>query len=204
MAKKEKPNYVYAYETLRDQILSGQIDTKTKLTETKLAEKLNISRTPIRAAIARLTEEGLIKDKYVTVPTETDIRHIFQVRSILEGFAANYCADFMSQEALRHLKNCVKVAQEQDGEQRLKANYEFHQIIVEETHNPEIVKIIDRMQSIIYLMRKTVTLQHRPHLIDEHQQICQAIEAGDGAKAESLIKSHLAKDLEFSMNRINI
>lgn len=204
MARKEKPNYIYAYETLRDQILSGQIDTQTKLTETKLAEKLNISRTPIRAAMARLTEEGLIKDKYVTVPTEADIRHIFQVRSILEGFAASYCADFISQEALQQLKKCVQLAQEQDGEQRLKANYEFHQIMVEETHNPEIVKIINRMQSIIYLMRKTVTLQHRPHLIDEHQQIYQAIAAGDGAKAESLVKSHLAKDLEFSMNRINI
>ncbi|MFD1418018.1 GntR family transcriptional regulator [Companilactobacillus keshanensis] len=204
MQKKEAPNNIQAYETLRDQILNGKIPANTKLTETMLADKLNISRTPIREAIIRLEEEGLVKNKYVYIPSETDIRHIFQVRSILEGFAAKYSADFISTESLNKLKEYIKTARNGDDNDKLKANYLFHQTIVEETHNPEIVKIINKMQSIIYLMRKTVTLQHRPHLIDEHEEICQEIENGNGEKAEKLVQDHLAKDLEFSINRLGI
>lgn len=201
--KKKMTNYDYAYATLRDQILNGEIAADTKLTETMLAEKLNISRTPIRASIAKLEEEGLIKDKHVNIPTESDIRHIFQVRSILEGFSANYCADFISEESLAKLKECIETARTGNKEEQLDANFLFHQTIVEETHNPEIVRIIDRMQSIIYLMRKTVTLQHRPHLIDEHEKIYQAIKTGDGALAEKLLQQHLEKDLAFSLDKIS-
>ncbi|MFD0897283.1 GntR family transcriptional regulator [Loigolactobacillus binensis] len=204
MKKKETHSYVRAYEFLRDQILSGKIDATTKLTETKLAEQLQLSRTPVRSAIAKLEDEGLIKNKHVYVPTETDIRHIFQVRSILEGFAASYCAEFISDDALQKLANYVETGLHGSDSEKLQANYLFHQLIVEETHNPEIVKIINRMQSIINLLRTTVTLQKRPRLVEEHQEIFQAIQASDGRLAENLIHRHLEKDLEFSINRLPV
>ncbi|MDC4186039.1 GntR family transcriptional regulator [Loigolactobacillus coryniformis] len=204
MKKKEVHNYVRAYEFLRDQILSGRIDSSIKLTETKLAEQLQISRTPVRSAITKLEEEGLIKNKHVYVPTEADIRHIFQVRSILEGFAANYCAEFISESTLQKLADCIETGLHGSNEEQLHANYLFHQLIIEETHNPEITKIINRMQSIINLLRTTVTLQRRPHLVEEHQEIFEAIQANDGNLAEDLIQKHLEKDLEFSIGRLAV
>ncbi|MBD8027108.1 GntR family transcriptional regulator [Ureibacillus sp. Re31] len=202
MKKKDVHTYTYAYEYLRDQILSGKIEPNTKLTEEKLAEELGISRTPIRSAIAKLEQEGLIKNKRIFSPTQTDIRNIFQVRILLEGFAARYCADYITKDALERLKECVEIGQKGTIEEVMEANYLFHQIIVEETHNPEIVKIIDRMQSIIYLLRKTVVQQKRPHLIEEHAAIYHAIATHDSQLAEQLMIDHLQKDLEFSIHRL--
>lgn len=204
MKKKEVHNYDYAYEYIRDQILSGKIEPQTKLTEAKLAEELNISRTPIRSAMSKLEQEGLIKDKHVYIPTENDIRNIFQVRMLLEGYAAKFCATYISDESLEKLEQCIVTARTGSTSEQLEANFQFHQIIVDETNNSEITRIIDRMQSIIYLLRRIVTLQKRPHLVDEHEEIVQAIREGNGERAEMLINQHLQKDLEFSRTKIAI
>lgn len=202
MKKKEIHTYTYAYEQIRNQILSGQINPNAKLTEEKLAEQLGISRTPIRSAIAKLEQEGLIKNKRIFVPTQTDIRNIFQVRILLEGFAAKYCADFISEDGLRRLKECVKIGRKGDTKEILEANFLFHQILVEETKNPEILSIINRMQSIIYLLRRTAMQQKRPHLVDKHAAIVDAISSHDGALAEKLMIEHLEIDMEFSIQRL--
>ncbi|KGR77532.1 GntR family transcriptional regulator [Ureibacillus manganicus DSM 26584] len=195
--------YTYAYEKIRDQILSGEIEPHIKLTEEMLAEKFGISRTPIRSAIAKLEQEGMIRNKRIFIPTANDIRHIFQVRILIEGYAANYCSKFISEDALNRLKKCVEVGFDGTLEEVMEANHEFHQIIIQETRNPLMISIIDKMQSIIYLFRKTVVGQKRPHLIDEHANIYKAIENHDDQLAQQLMVEHLEKDLEFSLSRIN-
>lgn len=88
------------------------------------------------------------------------------------------------------------------SEEVMAANKEFHEIIVGVTNNPVMIDIIDRMQSIIYLFRKTVVYQKRPMLIEEHQGIYEAIRQNDADEAEKLMKEHLYKDLEFCLNRM--
>lgn len=194
--------YTYAYESIRDQILNGDFEPHVKLTEEMLAEKLGISRTPIRSAIAKLEQEGLIRNKRIFIPTENDMRHIFQVRMLIEGFAAKYCSSSITEDALNRLKECVEIGFNGTIEDIMQANHAFHQIIVQETKNPMMIDIIDKMQSIIYLFRKTVVWQKRPHLIDEHANIVNAIEDKNGQLAQDLMVEHLKKDLEFSISRI--
>lgn len=79
--------YVQAYEYIRDRILSGELERGTKLVEERLAEEMGISRTPVRDSIRKLEQEGLIKEKRVVNPSDMDLRHVFQVRILLEGFA---------------------------------------------------------------------------------------------------------------------
>jgi len=196
--------YNYAYEYIRDQILNGKYEPNTKLTEERLAEEIGISRTPIRTAIMQLEQEGLIKNKRVFSPTAKDIRDIFQVRILLEGFASKYCANYISEEALQRLQKCIEIGYTGTVEEVMEANFEFHQIIVEETRNPLIIDIINKMQSIIYLFRKTVVYHKRPHLIDEHKAIYNAIKNHDEQLAERLMVEHLQKDLDFSLGRINM
>lgn len=196
--------YTYAYEYIRDQILNGNYNPNSKLTEEKLAEEIGISRTPIRSAVMKLEQEGLIKNKRVFSPTEKDIRDIFQVRILLEGFSSKYCASHISDEALQRLERCVEIGRTGTIDEVMDANFEFHQIIVEETKNPLIIDIINRMQSIIYLLRKTVVYHKRPYWIDEHQAIYNAISIRDGHLAEKLMVNHLEKDLEFSLGLLNV
>lgn len=199
-----KDNLYYdIYNTLRDDILSGKITPSEKITEIGLAKKLNVSRTPIRLAITKLREEGLIKGNYVYIPNETDFRDIFQVRGLLEGFAAEYCATYITEESLLKLEECVKNGFSDDEHIRLESNYLFHQILVEETHNKKLIQIIDQMQSLIRLFRITVTLQKRPRLVNEHEEIYQAIKEGNGSRAKKLIQEHIDKDLNFGLSHLS-
>jgi DNA-binding GntR family transcriptional regulator len=199
-----KDNLYYdIYNTLRDDILSGKITPSEKITEIGLAKKLNVSRTPIRLAITKLREEGLIKGNYVYIPNETDFRDIFQVRGLLEGFAAEYCATYITEESLLKLEECVKNGFSDDEHIRLESNYLFHQILVEETHNKKLIQIIDQMQSLIRLFRITVTLQKRPRLVSEHEEIYQAIKEGNGSRAKKLIQEHIDKDLNFGLSHLS-
>ena len=199
-----KDNLYYdIYNTLRDDILSGKITPSEKITEIGLAKKLNVSRTPIRLAITKLREEGLIKGNYVYIPNETDFRDIFQVRGLLEGFAAEYCATYITEESLLKLEECVKNGFSDDEHIRLESNYLFHQILVEETHNKKLIQIIDQLQSLIRLFRITVTLQKRPRLVSEHEEIYQAIKEGNGSRAKKLIQEHIDKDLNFGLSHLS-
>lgn len=199
-----KDNLYYdIYNTLRDDILSGKITPSEKITEIGLAKKLNVSRTPIRLAITKLREEGLIKGNYVYIPNETDFRDIFQVRGLLEGFAAEYCATYITEESLLKLEECVKNGFSDDEHIRLESNYLFHQILVEETHNKKLIQIIDQMQSLIRLFRITVTLQKRPRLVNEHEEIYLAIKEGNGSRAKKLIQEHIDKDLNFGLSHLS-
>lgn len=192
--------YVQAYEYIRDRILSGELERGTKLVEERLAEEMGISRTPVRDSIRKLEQEGLIKQKRVVNPTDMDLRDLFQVRMLLEGFAAAHCATYMKDEDLQKLKRCVEIGRTGELEEVMAANKEFHDIIVGATNNPVMIDIIDRMQSIIYLFRKTVVLHKRPLLIEEHDDIYQAILQHQPEKAEQLMKAHLQLDLEFCLN----
>lgn len=199
-----KDNLYYdIYNTLRDDILSGKITPSEKITEIGLAKKLNVSRTPIRLAITKLREEGLIKGNYVYIPNETDFRDIFQVRGLLEGFAAEYCATYITEESLLKLEECVKNGFSDDEHIRLESNYLFHQILIEETRNKKLIQIIDQMQSLIRLFRITVTLQKRPRLVSEHEEIYLAIKEGNGSRAKKLIQEHIDKDLNFGLSHLS-
>lgn len=198
--KKNTTAHTKAYEFIRDKILNGQLSSGTKLVEERLADELGVSRTPIRESIRKLEQEGLIKNKKVFTPTEADLRNIFQIRILLEGFACRNAALYMSEEVLKKLETCVHIGRTGTTEEIMKANKEFHDLIVQASNNPVMVDIIDRMQSIIYLFRKTVVLYKRPFLIDEHEAICQAIREHDCHKAETLMKEHLQADLDFCLH----
>lgn len=203
MVKKDTAHaYIKAYEYIRDRILNGELERGTKLVEEKLATEIGISRTPVRESIRKLEQEGLINQKRVVNPSDMDLRHIFQVRILLEGFAARYCSSYMTEEALAKLKTAVEIGSTGTTEEVMAANNEFHEIIVAATNNPMMIDIIERMRSIIYLFRKTVVYHKRPFLIEEHHEIYQAILRHDGDEAERLMKVHLQNDLEFCLARM--
>ena len=93
--------YQQAYEAIRDRILNGDLPGGTKIVEEKLAAELGFSRTPIRDSLRQLGHEGLIVNKKVVQPTEKDLRNLFQVRSLLEGFSAKSAATYLPEEELK-------------------------------------------------------------------------------------------------------
>ncbi|GAB6931182.1 GntR family transcriptional regulator [Paenibacillus sp. JCM 10914] len=201
MRKSESQSaFIQCYEQIRDKILNGDLAGGTKLVEERLAEEMGVSRTPVRESIRKLEQEGLIKRKRVVQPTVEDLRHIFEVRILLEGYACRCAASYMDEETAERLQECIDVARTGDVKQTMDVNKRFHDIIVQASRNPEIIDIIDRMQSIIYLFRRAVVYHKRPFLIDEHQLILDAIRKHDAPEAERLMQEHLQADLDFYLH----
>ncbi|WP_019244240.1 MULTISPECIES: GntR family transcriptional regulator [Bacillus] len=195
--------YHQCYEILRDKILNGDMPGGTKIVEDKLATELGVSRTPIRESIRKLESEGLIVKKRVVIPTEKDLRNMFQVRILLEGYAANCAATYLKEEEIKKLYEYILIGKTGTKEEIMVANEGFHNDIVKASNNPIMIDIIDRMQSIIYLFRKTVVIYNRPFLIEEHEEIYNAILARDGQTAEILMKKHLEADLNFYLHTMS-
>lgn len=201
--KKHSSAYLQSYEILRDRILNGELPSGTKIVEEKVAEELGMSRTPVRESIKKLENEGLIVKKKVVSPTEADLRNMFQVRILLEGYSAKCAATYLPEDKLSSLCECVENGRKDNIDEIMKANELFHEIIVKASNNPVMIDIIDRMSSIIYLFRRTVVYYNRPFLIDEHEEIYHAIKDRDGQKAERLMQQHLQTDLDFWLHLIN-
>lgn len=199
--KKAKTAQIYAYETVRDRILQGKYEGQTKLIEDKLAKELQISRTPVREAIRRLEQEGLIKNKRIIKPSPTDIRHMFEMRIVIEGYAASKAAKFMIPDNIAIIRSAIeKAKQSEDPEEIINFNKQFHDYIVKESRNPIMIETVNRMQAIIYMFSHAVVFYNRPFLLDEHSNICDAIEKHDPVEANRLMQEHLQADLEFVLN----
>ena len=189
-----------AYEKIRDQILNGTLTGGTKLIEERLAEEIGVSRTPIREAIRRLESEGLIQKKKVYKPSRLDLIHLFEMRTLLECYSVEKASKYMTEEELMYLKQCIDLARQSEGEDVVKANKAFHDAIVIQCRNPLMIAEVDKMKSIIYMFSRAVVFNKRPLLIDEHEEIYNAIAARNGVLASELVRKHLETDLQFTLN----
>lgn len=192
--------YEKAYETIRDMIFNDDLVKGEKITETGLAKKLGISRTPVREAIKRLEQEKLIFNNRIANPTERDYQDIFEMRILIEKFAVVKAAQFFASSDIEELDKYVDIGYTGEIQEKMQANKSFHEKIVNGTKNQLMISYFNQMQSIIYLFRKTVLDYNRPGLIDEHRDIVQAIKNKDTATAEQLMEVHLKADLEFALH----
>lgn len=189
--------YQLAYETIRQNILNGTFKGGTKLVEEKLASQISVSRTPVREAIRRLEQEGLIRDKRVYKPTKSDVLHIFELRMLIDRYAAKIAAQSMTRETLTLLKRAVIDSRESDVEKNVSANKRFHELIIKECNNPILNEKSDRLNSIIHLCIQSVMKYKRPLVFEEHAQIFKAIANRNENLAESLMEKHIKEDLNF-------
>lgn len=189
--------YQLAYETIRNNILNGSLKGGMKLVEEKLASQINVSRTPVREAIRRLEQEGLIRDKRVYKSTKSDLLHIFELRMLIDCYAAKVAAQTMQKETLNLLKQAVNDSRLNDFEENVSANKRFHDLIINACKNPILSTTSEKSNAMIQLFIQTLMKYKRPLVYEEHEQIFKAIAAKNETLAESLMEKHIKEDLNF-------
>lgn len=189
--------YQLAYETIRNNILNGTLKGGTKLVEEKLASQISVSRTPIREAIRRLEQEGLIREKRVYKPSKSDLLHIFELRMLIDCYAAKVSARSMTKEKLTLLEQAVYDSQTNDYEENVSANIKFHNLIIKECNNPIIYANSEKLNAIIHLFFQTLMKLKRPFIFEEHKEIFNAIAGRNEHLAESLMEKHIKEDLNY-------
>ncbi len=194
-----------AYILILEAIDAGDFKPGDRLVESELAERLGVSRTPVREALQRLeTQAMLTRDGRSLIVASLDhnqLAELYTVRSELEGLAARLAARHATPEEVRVLRSMV----EEDralvgGDPRIlsRANKRFHRQIHLASHNRFLVQQLDLVHRSMALMANTsFAAEGRDQVaLDEHDQIVAAIEAGQGEAADQALRTHISRAFE--------
>jgi GntR family transcriptional regulator of vanillate catabolism len=203
---------IRALLALREQILSGEFKPGDRMSELRLVDRLGVSRSPLRLALASLEHEGLLRvlptGGYVVREfTQTDIRHAIELRGVLEGTACRFAAETgASRRDLRVLREINKAVEplvhraDYDSFERYVAlNAAFHDRLVKMAHSPLLERTLATVLSLPFATPSALVLQHaqlpesREILIVAHRQhlwLVEAIAAREGARADSVAREH--------------
>ncbi|MEL6519441.1 MAG: GntR family transcriptional regulator [Pseudomonadota bacterium] len=184
-------------------IFDGSFVDGQRLDEVQLAERFNVSRTPIREALLRLANSGLVEQLprrgvFVRHPSPVQLIEMFEVMAELEAACVRFAALRISNTALLDLRvineRCAVSATEGDTDAYYRENEFFHALIYQQSGNgfleQECLKLQRRLQPF-----RRVQLQLRGRLrqsLDEHLAIVAALEKGDADRASQTIRNHVA------------
>ncbi|MBR0456360.1 MAG: GntR family transcriptional regulator [Firmicutes bacterium] len=208
--QNHKPLREMVYEELKMQILKGSIIPGTRMMEVELAEEMGVSRTPIREAIRKLEKEGLVtieprRGAYASMISTEDMVEILEVRQDLEGLAAYFAANRMSDEQMAELKevsnNYNEAVKRGKMEDMIKYDTRFHHIIVESCRNKILVQMIEQLQELVLRFRYIYydNFRRAENMPEEHEAIVAAISEGDADKARAAADIHIDRLKELVM-----
>ncbi len=193
---------LYAYELLLSGIRTGELRAGQRLREVDLAERLDVSRTPIREAIRRLASDGLVTvapsgGVQVFELDRQQVSEIYALRATLEGAGARLAARHVSTNEVRAMKELLDRFDPKSSEMTplevAKINSLFHKAIHDAAQNRYLAKALMQLSDFLALLPGT-TFQSKTRRVEawrEHRAILRAIELGNPDKAEKLAREHI-------------
>ena len=195
----------HAYRTIREGIVSGVYRPGAHLTAEGLAGVSGISRTPVREAMRRLHAEGLIqfipnRGAFVTALDERDIAKIYDLRVVLEGYAAETAAREATDaqidglEALAgEMAAAIEPLSSADLDHVAQLNNAFHKLIVAGAASPRLEIALASIVELPLVLRtfRRYSQEELRRSMTQHQELVQALRARDGAWARSVMASHI-------------
>ncbi len=190
------------FNTLRQQILTGELKPGERLMEIHLANKLGVSRTPIREAIRKLELEGLVimiprRGAEVAQITWKNLKDVLEVRRALDVLSIELACERMTiteQEALlQACKDFETATKTEDVRGIAAADVVLHDIIVKSTGNNRLIQLVNNLSEQMYRYRFEYlkdTSSH-PGLVEEHYHIYQSIVKKDVKAATDAVKKHV-------------
>ncbi|MCK0097447.1 GntR family transcriptional regulator [Yoonia sp. F2084L] len=190
-------------DELEDMILDGTFADNDRLDEVQLAKRFSVSRTPIREALQRLTQAGLVeliprRGAFVRQPGAIELIEMFEVMAELEAASARFAAMRMTDAALDELNaangKCMKAMQERDADSYYRENERFHHIIYAQSGNSFLEAEAKRLHRRLKPFRR-LQLRLRGRLrqsMSEHESILEALTNGDPDMAAKVTRQHVA------------
>ena len=190
------------YNTLRKAILRGEFQPGERLMEIMLANRLGVSRTPVREAMRQLENDGLVimiprKGAQVAKITRQELYDVLEVRKSLEILAVERACERITPEQMKRLEEAEEafsdLRETDDITAIAEADVMFHDVIYEATGNRRLIQILSNLREQMYRFR----VEHlknrngRQALTDEHRAIMEAVLKGDSEKASYLTGLHI-------------
>ena len=190
------------FNTLRKAILRGELKPGERLMEIQLANKLGVSRTPIREAIRKLELEGLVlmiprKGAEVAQITEKNMQDVLEVRKALEELSVQLACERITPEQVEEMKMAAedfrKVLKSGDVTKIAEADVKFHDIIFAATNNQRLITLLNNLREQMYRFRVEYLKQKEcyPQLLEEHDKLIALISGVEVEEACELMGCHI-------------
>ncbi|NHF73874.1 GntR family transcriptional regulator [Paracoccus xiamenensis] len=197
------------YERLCDEIRSGKLPPGSRLRETEIAERLDVSRTPVREAIRRLEAEGLVdhlprSGAVVRTLDYPELMELYEMRTVLEGTAARLAARAASPVELEEL---VAINDEMRAatlpEAAIQLNRQFHRLLLDAARNRFLLRAVATVENTLLILgTSSMAMPDRAReAVDEHREVLEALQSRDGAAAEAAMRRHMER-AQFARLRI--
>ena len=190
------------FNTLRQAILRGELKPGERLMEIQLANKLGVSRTPVREAIRKLELEGLVlmiprKGAEVADISEKSLKDVLEVREALEELAARLACDKITKEGINRLKEAAQdfrsALKSNDITQMAEADVRFHDVICNATENQKLGQLLNNLREQMYRYRIEYLKDQQVYekLLSEHEEIIRHFEKGEKDEAARVVSRHI-------------
>jgi DNA-binding GntR family transcriptional regulator len=200
------------YERLRQAIVEGSIRPNERLIEAELAERLEVSRTPIRETMLRLAGDGLIVNHrrgwVVREHSAEEVREVYEVRAALEGFAARLAAERATDEELQAIaanhREYTEHAEASARGELLEHNDAFHDAVISSARNDLLAQRIRDNSQYYFIHRIAGFLsdEEARSSIEGHENLVQALVARDPDRAERVARENVFEGLRKVLNRL--
>ncbi len=203
------------FNTLRKAILTGKLKPGERLMEVHLANRLGVSRTPIREAIRKLELEGLVimiprRGAEVAKITEKSLKDVLEVRRALDALSVELACDRIASEDTKRLweacQEFERAARGKDAAVIAKADVALHDIIVEATGNLRLQQLVNNLAEQMYRYRFVYIKEESRHdnLVAEHREIYESIAARDKERAVKAAKIHIDNQEKAVIRQIRL
>lgn len=200
------------YERLRTAITRGEIRPNERLVEAELAERLAVSRTPVREGLQRLAAEGLVvsrrREWVAREHTPEEIREIYETRAALEGFASRLAAVRATQEQLQRIVSIHRDAEHDPArsprERLVELNEAFHDAVALAAGNSRLLEQIRRNRQYYfnYRIARLYTDAEAAASIEGHDRLVRALLARDADAAEQATREHILEALDVTLTKL--
>jgi DNA-binding GntR family transcriptional regulator len=200
------------FDRLRDSIVRGELVPGEKVKDSELAERLGLSRTPVREALARLVDIGLVEAKpgvytRITTLNRHDVEKTLSVLRALDQLAIETAVPVMTEEDLQHMRQAnrdfERAVAANDTAAALAADDRYHAVPISAADNPVLSRIVEQLHPQIHriLHRKFSTLLGGRNTIEHHDRLVDVCAAGDARAAAELSGQHWS-ELGGHINRL--
>ena len=202
------------FNTLRQAILRGELKPGERLMEIQLANKLGVSRTPIREALRKLELEGLVnmvprKGAEVADITEKSLRDVLEVRKALEELSVQLACEKITEEEIEELKRVAErfkdTLDDQDVTKIAEADVAFHDVIYTATDNQKLILLLNTLREQMYRYRVEYLKKEEayPQLIAEHEELIDNISKRNKEEATRIMCEHIDNQVATVINVIH-
>ena len=202
------------FNTLRQAILRGELKPGERLMEIQLANKLGVSRTPIREELRKLELEGLVnmvprKGAEVADITEKSLRDVLEVRKALEELSVQLACEKITEEEIEELKRVAErfkdTLDDQDVTKIAEADVAFHDVIYTATDNQKLILLLNNLREQMYRYRVEYLKKEEayPQLIAEHEELIDNISKRNKEEATRIMCEHIDNQVATVINVIH-